>query len=62
MSESRGERLREAERQRRIAAAFGEPLQEGTRDESPESWGERSATSDGDDEWLRGQVPPHHGG
>lgn len=63
MSESREEREREAERSRRIAAAFGDPLSERTRDESPEAWGERSANRGaGDDEWLRREVPPHHGG
>lgn len=50
----------ERARKRRLADAFGDPLPEGTRDDSPEGWGEGD-TSARDDEWLRGQVPPHHG-
>lgn len=66
MSEGSKEReretQREAQRRRRVAAAFGDPLPEGTRDESAEGWGERPSKRDGgDDEWLRSQVPPHHG-
>jgi hypothetical protein len=58
----RDERDREAERRRRLAAAFDDALPESTRDESAEGWGERpSAGGAGDDEWLRSQVPPHHG-
>jgi hypothetical protein len=57
------ERQREAERRRRLAAAFGESMPEQTRDESGEAWGERPAKDDEhDDEWLGRQVPPHHGG
>lgn len=62
MSESRKEREKEAERRRRIAAAFDDSLPEQTRDESVEVWGERPTKGDEGDEWLRGQVPPHHGG
>lgn len=48
-----------AERLRRLAEAMEAALPEGTRDENPEGWGEKQ---DGDaDDWLRGQVPPHHG-
>ncbi|MFT4008728.1 MAG: hypothetical protein QM655_01665 [Nocardioidaceae bacterium] len=45
------------ERRRRREAVFGEVLPESTtddRDASPES----GSTSD---DWLRRQVPPHHG-
>jgi hypothetical protein len=38
---------------------FGEVLPEGTTDERADGWGEREPSSD---DWLRGQVPPHHGG
>ncbi len=48
----------EVERRRRRALVFGEVLPEGTRDERGEGWGD---TDRGSDEWLRGQVPPHHG-
>ena len=60
---SRAEREQEAERRRRLAAAFGDPLPEGTSDERPEGWGEGTTSRGGagDEEWLRSQVPPHHG-
>jgi hypothetical protein len=48
----------EAERRRRLAEVFGDVLPETTSDE-------RDPGEDGDDrssdEWLRRQVPPHHG-
>lgn len=62
MSGRRSEQEREAERRRRLAAAFDGALPERTRDESPEGWAEHpSGGGSGDDEWLRSQVPPHHG-
>jgi hypothetical protein len=62
VSRSKSEQEREAERRRRLADAFGDALPERTRDEEPEGWAERPSTGGaGDDEWLRGQVPPHHG-
>lgn len=50
----------ERERRRRRARVFGEVLPDGTTDETAAHWG------DGDEgprseEWLRGEVPPHHG-
>lgn len=45
------------QRKRRLAAIFGDVLPEGTSDDRDESSGE-SGTSE---EWLRRQVPPHHG-
>jgi hypothetical protein len=52
----------ERERRRRIAAAFGEPLPDSTRDER-EGWGEhpRGGDDPGHDQWFKDQVPPHHG-
>ncbi|WP_072847441.1 hypothetical protein [Rhodococcus tukisamuensis] len=42
----------------RLARIFGDVLPETTRDERPEG----SAPNDtSGDEWLRRQVPPHHG-
>lgn len=51
-------RLAEAARRRRRAAVFGEVLPDATGDERAD-WGDRAAT--GSEEWLRAQVPPHHG-
>ena len=50
----------EAERRRRRARVFGEVLPEGTGDERGDGWSEREPR-EGSDEWLRRQVPPHHG-
>jgi len=63
VSGSSTEREKEAERQRRLAAVFGEALPEGTGDERPDGWGESGTVRGGagDEEWLRQQVPPHHG-
>jgi hypothetical protein len=44
-------------RRRRLAEVFGEELPEQTSDDADES----RPTSEGSDEWLRRQVPPHHG-
>jgi hypothetical protein len=52
------EAAREAARRRRRAAVFGEVLPDATSDERGD-WGDRPEGS-GDD-WLRRQVPPHHG-
>ncbi|HEX4977932.1 MAG TPA: hypothetical protein VFV40_08705 [Nocardioides sp.] len=48
----------EAARRRRRAAVFGEVLPESTSDERAD-WGDRGAS--GSEDWLRSQVPPHHG-
>jgi hypothetical protein len=63
VSVSREEREQEVERQRRLAAAFGEPLPRRTRDEFADAWGEQGTPRGGagDEDWLRSQVPPHHG-
>lgn len=45
----------EWQRHRRLAAVFGDVLPETTRDEREP--GEDSSS----DDWLRRQVPPHHG-
>jgi hypothetical protein len=50
--------LTDAERRRRRARVFGEVLPEGTSDDRGDGWGDRDRPAD---EWLRGQVPPHHG-
>ncbi|MGW0041576.1 hypothetical protein [Rhodococcus sp. NPDC003348] len=43
----------------RLARIFGEVLPETTRDERSDSDGAGAEAST--DEWLRRQVPPHHG-
>ena len=50
---------REAERRRRRARVFGDVLPDGTSDERDDSGG--GAREGGSDDWLRRQVPPHHG-
>lgn len=47
----------EEERRRRRARVFGDVLPDSTRDER----GHGSSEDGGTDEWLRRQVPPHHG-
>jgi len=49
-------RLTEVERQRRLTRVFGDVLPETTSDDRVD--GERGPAAD---EWLRRQVPPHHG-
>ena len=44
-------------RRRRLAAVFGDVLPETTGDER----GSRDEGGDRGEEWLRRQVPPHHG-
>ena len=44
-----------AERRRRMAQVFGDVLPETTSDERDDE------ESNGSDEWLKSQVPPHHG-
>ncbi len=46
-----------AERRKRLAEIFGEGLPDQTSDDQPDP---READQ-GSDEWLRRQVPPHHG-
>ena len=44
-------------RRRRLVEVFGEVLPEQTSDDADEP----QTRADGADEWLRRQVPPHHG-
>ncbi len=46
----------DVERKRRLAAVFGDVLPDTTTDERDEKDDSR-----GSDEWLKSQVPPHHG-
>ena len=56
--QDRPEDLDEAARRRRRAAVFGDVLPESTGDDRAD-WGERGGN--GSEDWLRAQVPPHHG-
>lgn len=47
-----------AAREKRRARVFGDVLPEATSDDRADTWGEREGDSE---EWLRRQVPPHHG-
>lgn len=49
------EREADWQRRKRLAAAFGDVLPDTTSDERDEDEGGTS------EEWLRRQVPPHHG-
>lgn len=46
-----------AARRRRLAEVFGDVLPEQTSDDVAEP----ESTTDRGEEWLRRQVPPHHG-
>jgi hypothetical protein len=49
-------------RRRRLAAVFGDVLPEATRDDRAEDGSDEPAGTDQrSEEWLRRQVPPHHG-
>ena len=48
----------EAARQKRRARVFGDVLPESTSDDRGDTWGDQDQ---GADDWLRRQVPPHHG-
>jgi len=59
-----GDRSRQqaaAEQRRRMAAVFGDPLPERTRTSCPRAVPTMRRVERGDDDWLRSQVPPHHG-
>jgi len=50
----------EWQRQRRLAAVFGDVLPDTTSDER-DADAAPEADDDAQDQWLRRQVPPHHG-
>ena len=52
-----------AERRRRLAEIFGDVLPEQTSDDSAASTdgAERRSDQQAQEDWLRSQVPPHHG-
>jgi hypothetical protein len=52
-----------AERRKRLAEIFGEVIPEQTSDDAHEAEGgaERRTEEKAQEDWLRRQVPPHHG-
>jgi hypothetical protein len=52
-----------AERRRRLAEIFGEVLPEQTSDDAGEASdrAERRSEQRAQEDWLKSQVPPHHG-
>ena len=48
-------------RRRRLAAVFGDVLPEATGDDRAEPGSEPAGEKQRSEEWLRSQVPPHHG-
>lgn len=54
--------VEDLERSARRAAVFGDVLPDATSDERGDGWGDPEPPGTGaGDEWLRGEVPPHHG-
>lgn len=66
MSEQQDPTVSAAERKRRLEKVFGDVLPDQTSDDRPEGDSLEGDSLDADrvgrdDEWLRGEVPPHHG-
>lgn len=66
MSDQQENALSGAERKRRLEKVFGDVLPDQTSDDGPDTHDpdsdDRNRHGVGrDDEWLRGEVPPHHG-
>jgi len=62
MTEDRSPRER-ARRRRRLAEIFGDVLPDQTADDAREALesGDRRTEEKVQEDWLRSQVPPHHG-
>lgn len=58
--EESGAQESRAERRRRLDRIFGDGLPEQTTDDTDEPR-RRAEDESAAEEWLRGQVPPHHG-
>ena len=54
----KGDANTEAARQKRRARVFGDVLPETTSDDRGDTWGDQDQSTE---DWLRRQVPPHHG-
>ena len=61
MSEQQEPTVSAAERKRRLEKVFGDVLPDQTSDDRPEGDSLEADRVGRDDEWLRGEVPPHHG-
>ncbi len=64
MSDERGredDARSRAARRKRLAEVFGDDLPDQSRDDLPEPSERDSDTGESSEEWLRRQVPPHHG-
>jgi hypothetical protein len=59
----REQALTKAERRRRLAEIFGEVIPEQTSDDTAEAGdrADRRTEERAQEEWLKSQVPPHHG-
>jgi hypothetical protein len=53
----------EAQRRRRLAEIFGDVLPEQTSDDTgePRDRADRRTEEEAQEDWLKSQVPPHHG-
>ncbi len=49
------------ERRRKLAAIFGDSLPEQTSDDAPDPAEAAASGEAAKEEWLKRQVPPHHG-
>jgi hypothetical protein len=50
-----------AERRRRLAEIFGDVLPEQTADDAGDEHPDRRTEEQAQEDWLKRQVPPHHG-
>jgi hypothetical protein len=60
-SSESGSAKNEWERRKRLAEVFGDTMPDTTSDERDEQPAKDPAKESGSDQWLREQVPPHHG-
>ena len=49
------------ERRKRLAAVFGDTEPSTTSDERDDASSERASAEKRGEDWLKSQVPPHHG-
>jgi len=61
MSGQQDNALSRAERKRKLEKVFGDVLPDQTSDDGPDTDDPNRDGVGRADEWLRGEVPPHHG-